>query len=94
MPDDLGTVRKRVLVTGRVQGVFFRSSCKREADLRAVRGWVRNTSDGAVEAEFEGNKGAVAAMIGWCRSGPQGARVENVETAAVPLAGETSFRVC
>ena len=66
---------------GRVQGVFFRESTRREADARGVAGWVRNRDDGAVEAVFEGEPGAVEAMVAWCREGPEGAVVEDIEAS-------------
>jgi acylphosphatase len=82
-----------VLVDGRVQGVFFRQSCRREADVRGVSGWVRNRSDGRVEAVFEGSPDAVDAMVAWCRRGPVGARVDEMEVAAEPLEGVSGFRI-
>jgi acylphosphatase len=74
-----GTVRRRVVVRGEVQGVFFRDSTRREAEARGVTGSVTNRSDGAVEALFEGSEEAVDAMIEFCRSGPSRAQVEDVE---------------
>ena len=73
------TVRRRVQVSGRVQGVWFRDSCRREAERQGVGGWVRNLPNGRVEAVFEGSDDAVAAMVEWCRRGPRRARVEHVE---------------
>ena len=73
------TVRRRVVVRGEVQGVFFRDSTKREAESRGVSGTVTNCSDGAVEAVFEGPGEAVDAMIDFCRAGPGRAQVEDVE---------------
>ena len=64
---------------GRVQGVFFRDSTAREARSRGVSGWVRNCADGTVEAVFEGDPGAVAALIDFCESGPPHADVSHVE---------------
>jgi acylphosphatase len=72
-------VRRRVIVRGDVQGVFFRDSTQREARSRGVAGWVRNRADGAVEAVFEGPPDAVDAMIEWCRSGPSRAEVEDMD---------------
>jgi acylphosphatase len=74
-----GVVRRRVVVRGEVQGVFFRDSTKREAESRGVSGSVTNRSDGAVEAVFEGPDDAVDAMIEFCRSGPSRAQVEDLE---------------
>jgi acylphosphatase len=72
-------VRAHVLVNGRVQGVFFRSETEDEANRRNVAGWVRNTSDGRVEAVFEGEKEDVEKVIAFCRRGPPGARVTKVD---------------
>lgn len=86
-------VRKRVVVAGRVQGVFFRDSCQREASAAGVAGWVRNRSDGAVEAVFEGEPEAVERMVTWCRHGPSQARVDRIEVDEEPPAAERGFRV-
>jgi acylphosphatase len=72
-------IRKRVVVHGNVQGVFFRDSTERAASSRGVAGWVSNRPDGAVEAVFEGEEEAVAAMVDFCRSGPRSADVERVD---------------
>jgi acylphosphatase len=87
------TVRKRVLVSGRVQGVWFRESCRHEADARRVAGWVRNRPDGKVEAAFEGEPEAVDALVGWCEIGPIRARVVRVEVIDELPVGESGFRV-
>ena len=73
------TVRRRVVVRGDVQGVFFRDSARREAEARGVSGSVTNRADGAVEAVFEGSREAVDALIAFCREGPSRADVEDVE---------------
>jgi acylphosphatase len=85
--------RRSVLVTGRVQGVFFRASCAREAARLGVRGWVRNIADGRVEAAFEGPVAAVDAMVAWCRLGPPGAVIEDVRVRAEPPEGLDGFRI-
>lgn len=72
-------VRVRVVITGRVQGVFFRMATRNEANSNGIFGWVKNRLDGAVEAIFEGDKNAVDAMLEWCKSGPPHARVERVD---------------
>ena len=72
-------VRKRVVVRGRVQGVFFRDTTRRQASSRGVAGWVCNRPDGAVEAVFEGEPEAVEALVDFCRRGPRGADVNRVE---------------
>ena len=75
------TVRRRVVVRGDVQGVFFRDSTRREAEQRGVAGWAENRADGAVEAVFEGEPDAVEELVGWCRSGPSRASVDDVEVS-------------
>ena len=80
-------------VSGRVQGVFFRASCAREARRRGVAGWVRNTPEGRVEAAFEGADGDVDALVAWCRTGPELAIVEEVRVREEPPTGEAGFRV-
>ncbi len=75
-PPSAKTVRRRVEVHGRVQGVGFRASCLRRAAEAGVGGWVRNTETGDVEAAFEGPSEAVAALVAWCGVGPSWARVE------------------
>jgi acylphosphatase len=72
-------VRAHVFVSGRVQGVFFRSETQHEASLRHVTGWVQNLSDERVEAVFEGEKDDVDKLIEFCRRGPLGARVTKVD---------------
>lgn len=74
------TVRRRVVVHGRVQGVFFRDTARREAAGRGVSGWVRNTPEGTVEAVFEGEPEAVERLVGFAEDGPPEAQVERVET--------------
>jgi acylphosphatase len=88
-----GPVRRRVVVFGRVQGVFFRDSCQRAAAAAGVVGSVRNRGDGAVEAVFEGDEAAVDRMVAWCRQGPSHARVDRVEVTDEVAQGERSFRV-
>lgn len=68
----------RLLIHGRVQGVFFRDSMRREAQNLAVAGWVRNRSDGTVEAVVHGEPAAVDAIVRWVHRGPQHAQVERV----------------
>jgi len=72
-------IRRRVVVHGRVQGVFFRESVRRLALQRRVAGWVANRSDGAVEAVFEGEPDAVERLVDFCRHGPRGAQVDSVD---------------
>jgi len=82
-----------VEVSGLVQGVFFRDTCHREAQARRVTGWVRNTSAGTVEAEFEGDDADVDALVAWCRTGPPHASVERVDASGVPTTGDSRFEV-
>ncbi len=86
-------IRRRVIVRGRVQGVFFRDTTRRMAASRGVAGWVRNNPDGTVEAVFEGEPQAVESMVRFCREGPRGARVEGVEVRAEDPEGLAGFRI-
>ncbi len=85
--------RARVEVHGLVQGVFFRDSCRGEAEARGVSGWVRNTSAGTVEAELEGEDADVDALVAWCRHGPPRADVERVDVREVEATGGSGFTV-
>ncbi|MGB8215716.1 MAG: acylphosphatase [Candidatus Methanoperedens sp.] len=82
--------RVHVFVSGKVQGVFFRSSTKNMADELGLSGWVRNLQDGRVEAVFEGEEEKVEKMVEWCRKGPEYARVTGVEVIPEPYKGEFS----
>lgn len=72
-------VRRRVVAHGRVHGVFFRDSTRREAERLGVGGWVRNVDDGTVEGLFEGEASAVEELVAFCRRGPERARVDRLE---------------
>jgi acylphosphatase len=85
--------RRRVVVRGYVQGVFFRDTTRREAQRNRVSGWVRNRSDGAVEAVFEGEPEAVEALVRFARSGPRGAQVERVEVSEEEPEGLEGFEI-
>ena len=85
--------RKRVIVSGRVQGVFFRDTTRRRADSAGVAGWVRNTSDGTVEAVFEGEPDAVDEMVEFCRGGPGRAEVSGIEVLDEEPEGLEGFQV-
>lgn len=76
-----------VIVTGRVQGVFFRARTRTVAESLNLTGWVRNLSDGSVEAVFEGKEEDIRSMVDWCRKGPAFAVVEDVQTADRPFSG-------
>ena len=86
-------MRRRVVVHGDVQGVFFRDSARREAERHGVDGWVTNRPDGAVEAVFEGRPDAVSALVSFMREGPSRARVERVEESEEEPEGLDGFRV-
>jgi acylphosphatase len=86
-------IRRRVWVSGRVQGVAFRASARRAARAAGVDGWVRNLADGRVEAVFEGAPAAVETLLAWCRRGPSNARVERVEVSEEPPEGAAGFEV-
>ena len=86
-------VRRRVRAHGRVQGVFFRDSVRREAARRDVAGWARNCSDGTAEAVFEGASDAVEAMVEFVRRGPGHAAVSSVDVADEAPEGLSGFDV-
>ena len=85
--------RRRVVVQGQVQGVNFREEARRAAEGAGVSGWVANRDDGGVEAVFEGDPDAVERLVDWCRSGPGGAQVENVDESEEEPTGESGFEV-
>jgi len=85
--------RARVVVSGRVQGVWFRGATADQAARLGVSGWVRNLADGDVEAAFEGSPARVLAAIEWCRVGPPSARVDGVSVDWEEPVGEVGFRV-
>lgn len=93
MTPDAGRVRVRLVVTGRVQGVWYRESCRRVADRLGLGGWVRNTADGRVEIEAEGQRRAVEALVEWARRGPDRAEVAGISVEDVPVLDESSFVV-
>jgi len=86
-------IRRRVVVHGFVQGVFFRDSVRRLAAGAGVCGWVRNTRDGTVEAVFEGEPDAVERVVAFCRQGPRGARVDRVDVIDEPPEGLSGFAI-
>jgi acylphosphatase len=86
-------VRRHVVVTGDVQGVFFRDSTRDEAERRDVSGWVTNADDGSVEAVFEGEEDDVAALVEFCRTGPSSAEVADVEVSEEEPEGLDGFEV-
>jgi acylphosphatase len=91
MADD--AIRRRVIVHGRVQGVFFRDSLRRRANSHHVAGWARNRSDGAVEAVFEGRPEDVQRLIDFAGTGPRHAEVESVDVREEAPEGLTGFEI-
>jgi acylphosphatase len=84
-------IRRRVVVKGQVQGVFFRDSVRRLAQRHGVNGSVANRPDGNVEAVFEGESDAVERLVEFCRTGPRGARVDSVDVYEEDPAGVSGF---
>ncbi len=80
--------RVHVIISGRVQGVFFRAETQRAATGLKLTGWVRNLHDGRVEAVFEGEDANVDKMLAWCQHGPPAARVQEVIINNQPYTGE------
>jgi acylphosphatase len=89
----MATIRARVIVTGLVQGVYFRESTRRAALEIGVSGWVRNLPDRRVEAVFEGDPDSVERMVAWSRIGPPAAVVEHIERFDEPAEGLIGFDV-
>lgn len=85
--------RVRVRARGRVQGVFFRAETRSRAQSLGVTGWVSNLPDGSVGAVFEGEQDPVDSMVRWCRHGPDGARIDELEVTPEEPEGEVGFRV-
>lgn len=86
-------VRRRVVVHGRVQGVWFRESARGRAEELGIAGWVRNTSEGTVEAELEGEAENVAVLVAWFGRGPSRARVDRIEVEERAPVGGRGFDV-
>jgi len=86
-------IRRHVVVHGNVQGVFFRDSTREEAERRGVAGWVRNRSDGSVEAVFEGDSNGVEALVDFVKSGPSRADVDRVDVDEEQPEGLNAFDV-
>ena len=82
-----------VVVTGHVQGVFFRARMHERAERLGVCGWVRNDEDGSLVAHLEGPGGAVGDLVAWCEEGPPSARVSRVTVTDVDPAGDRVFEV-
>ena len=93
MPDAGPARRARVLVRGRVQGVYFRAETRERARALGVAGWVRNVPDGTVEAVFEGEAERVESLVAWCGRGPPDAWIDEVRVEWQEPRGEQGFRV-
>jgi len=90
----MANIRAHVFVSGRVQGIFFRQNTEQKAESRGVTGWVRNLDDGRVEAVFEGEEDDVKALVDFCRRGPRGAVITNVDVEFERFSGEfRNFKV-
>ena len=87
------TIARDIVVSGRVQGVFFRDSARREARRLGITGWVRNCPDGTVQAHAEGSAEAVAELVRWCREGPRHADVDQVRVGEAEPQGYEGFDV-
>ena len=86
-------IRRRVVVHGHVQGVFFRETVRRQAVAHGVAGWVRNARDGTVEAVFEGEAADVERLVALCHEGPRGARVDRVDVSDEVPEGSAGFSI-
>ena len=86
-------IAKRVRVSGRVQGVFYRASAKEIADKLGICGWVKNEDDGSVRIRAEGDPEMISKFIEWCKSGPKMAQVDSLVEETVELSGATDFVV-
>ena len=90
----MATIRVHLLVSGRVQGVYYRASAQQEAQRLGLQGWVKNLPTGQVEALAEGDAQKVDAFIAWCHRGPPHARVDDVQVIReTPTGGFTGFVV-
>lgn len=86
-------VAKRIVVSGRVQGVFYRDTCRREANRLGIAGSAQNLPDGTVEVIADGEPGAVDELIAWCKRGPAQADVDSVEVSDAAPTGATTFKI-
>lgn len=84
---------RRIIVTGKVQGVFFRQSTKEQAEKLGLSGWVRNNPDGSVEIAAFGEEQAVSRLVEWSREGSPGAAVENIQTEPLAFEEHSGFQV-
>jgi acylphosphatase len=86
-------IARRVVVHGRVQGVFFRDTARRQAQQRGVAGWITNRGDGAVEAHFEGDEDAVESLVAWAQKGPSRAEVSSADVSDAEPEGLSGFEI-
>ncbi|MFO8084841.1 MAG: acylphosphatase [Desulfobacterales bacterium] len=87
-------VRAHAIISGKVQGVFFRMKTQKTAQNHGVSGWVKNKRNGTVEAVFEGEKNSVDSVIQWCKNGPAGSKVDDIDLEWEPYSGEfTEFSI-
>ena len=84
---------RRIVIEGRVQGVFYRASAARRAKELGLNGWVRNLADGRVEAHAEGARASLLEFVEWCRKGPPAARVKSLDCREAPVEGHAAFSV-
>jgi acylphosphatase len=89
----MSMARRRVRARGRVQGVFFRAEARARAESLGVAGWIRNAEDGSIEAVFDGDREHVESMVDWCRRGPAGARVDELDVETQEPDAEQGFHV-
>ncbi len=80
--------RVHCLITGRVQGVFYRANTQQQAELSGVKGWVKNLPDGRVEAVMEASRPLLEKLLDWCRQGPEMGYVDHVEVQWLEATGE------
>ena len=86
-------IRRKIVIHGRVQGVFFRDTLRRRAEQETVAGWARNTWEGTVEAVLEGDEAAVEQIVAFAHEGPEGAQVERVDVTAEEAEGLRGFAI-
>jgi acylphosphatase len=89
----MGVIGRHITISGRVQGVFFRDSLRRQAETHGVAGWARNTREGEVEAVLEGDEDAVQRVVEWARGGPSRAHVTDVKVEQRESEGLTTFEI-
>ena len=86
-------IAKKVRISGKVQGVYYRASARQKAAMLGVNGFIKNEEDGTVSMEIEGEPEAVNEMIEWCRHGPAMARVEQLKSETCKASGNSGFHI-